>query len=442
MFYNIRLRKGAGAYEQGGRMKVGIVGAGIGGLALALQLHRRGIDCVVWEAAVQLRPLGVGINLLPHAVRELTELGLQSRLADIAIETASLAYYNQFGQAIWHEPRGRAAGYEWPQFSIHRGELQMLLAAVAQERLGPEAIRTGWRAEGFAPAERGATVKLKQRASVKDGQVIPEKTIDETVDVLVAADGIHSALRRQMYADERDPLRFGGRMLWRAVTEAGPYLDGRTMFMAGHQDQKFVAYPISETARQRGRSLINWIAELRVAPESMHNDWNRVVPKSLFEHAFESWKWRWIDIPALIDGAEAVYEFPMVDKDPLPRWVSGRTVLMGDAAHPMYPIGSNGSAQAILDSRCLADALEQAHLGRITPENALLEYEADRLPKTAGIVLRNRLNGPEQVMQLAHERAPQGFTDIHAVVPHDELEEISLRYKRLAGFDKQSLGKA
>jgi 2-polyprenyl-6-methoxyphenol hydroxylase-like FAD-dependent oxidoreductase len=406
-------------------MKVGIVGAGLGGLSLALMLHQRGIECEVWEAAADLKPLGVGINLLPHAVRELTEIGLLDRLADMGVETSQLAYYNRLGQPIWCEPRGRAAGYAWPQFSIHRGEFQMLLAEVARERLGDRALQLGWRAESFQDDGDGAVVALRGR----DGTVHHAR-----FDVLVAADGIHSALRRQMHP-ERDPLQFSGRMLWRAVSEAEPYLDGRSMFMAGHQDQKFVAYPISEPLRRRGRSLINWIAELRVAPERMHNDWNRQVPKSLFDSRFADWRWGWIDIPALIASAEAVYEFPMVDKDPLPRWVSGRTVLLGDAAHPMYPIGSNGSAQAILDARYLADRLQAAS----NPTQALLEYEAERLPRTAGIVLRNRLNGPEQVMQMAHERAPEGFADVHDVIPARELEDISMHYKRLAGFDPQSL---
>lgn len=410
-------------------MKVGIVGAGIGGLTLALMLHQRGIECELYEAAAELRPLGVGINLLPHAVRELTEVGLQSALAELGVETSSLSYYNRLGQRIWHEPRGRAAGYEWPQFSIHRGEFHMLLARVAAERLGAGALHLGFKAESFAHDGDGAIVTLRTRTG---------ETVQRRADVLVASDGIHSAVRRQMHAPDRDPLQFSGRMLWRAVSEAEPYLDGRSMFMAGHQDQKFVAYPISEPLRRKGRSLINWIAELRVSPESMHNDWNREVPKSLFDHAFADWKWGWIDIPALIDTAEAVYEFPMVDKDPLPRWVSGRVALLGDAAHPMYPIGSNGSAQAILDARCMADRLKFAS----SPTQALLEYEAERLPKTAAIVLRNRLNGPEQVMQIAHERAPGGFADIETVIPAAELADISLHYKRLAGFDPQSLSQS
>lgn len=406
-------------------MKVGIVGAGLGGLTLALMLHQRGIECEVWESAGELRPLGVGINLLPHAVRELTEIGLLDELAAMGVETSRLAYYNRFGQPIWEEPRGRAAGYAWPQFSIHRGEFQMLLAATARARIGEGALHLGCRAEAFEDDGDGAIVVLRGRDGAEQRR---------RVDVLVAADGIHSAIRRQMHP-LRDPLQFSGRMLWRAVSEAEPYLDGQSMFMAGHQDQKFVAYPISEPVRRRGRSLINWIAELRVAPERMHNDWNRQVPKSLFDAQFADWRWGWVDVPALIASAEAVFEFPMVDKDPLPRWVSGRTVLLGDAAHPMYPIGSNGSAQAILDARFLADRLH----GAPNATQALLEYEAERLPRTAGIVLRNRLNGPEQVMQMAHERAPQGFSDVHDVIPARELADISLHYKRLAGFDPQSL---
>lgn len=406
-------------------MNVGIVGAGIGGLSLALMLARRGIACEIYEAAETLKPLGVGINLLPHAMREMADLGLQPRIAELGVETSGLSYFNRFGQPIWHEPRGLAAGYAWPQYSIHRGEFQMLLAHAAREQLGDGALFLGERAEGYEDDGDGSVVLLRNR----DGTVSQRR-----VDVLVAADGIHSALRRQMHP-VHDPLQFSGRMLWRAVTEADPYLDGQSMFMAGHQDQKFVAYPISEPLRRRGRTLVNWIAELRVSPEAMHNDWNREVPKSLFDHAFADWRWGWIDIPALIAAAEAVYEFPMVDKDPLPRWVSGRTVLLGDAAHPMYPIGSNGSAQAILDARCLADRLQAAP----NPQQALLEYEAERLPKTAGIVLRNRLNGPEQVMQIAHERAPQGFENIHDVIPATELADISMHYKRLAGFDPQSL---
>lgn len=408
-------------------MKIVIAGAGIGGLTLALMLHEKGIDVEIYEAVGEIKPLGVGINLLPHASKQLCDLGLEEHLAQSGIETSTLAYFNKFGQEIWREPRGRAAGYDYPQFSIHRGDLQLMLLDAAMSRLGPSKIHAG---HSFASFTQVADKVVATFARREDGSEVQIEA-----DILVGADGIHSAVRRFLYPQGDEP-RFSGRMLWRAVTEAEPYLDGRTMFMAGHQDQKFVCYPISEPLRKKGRSLINWIAELRVPNgELPKTDWNRKVDKSVFSKPFDNWKWDWIDIPAMIEGAEVVYEFPLVDRDPLPRWTFERVTLLGDAAHPMYPIGSNGSAQAILDARYLTDCLT----GDADLSTALREYEAERLPRTAGIVLRNRLNGPEQVMQIAEERAPNGFANINDVIPREQLEAISLRYKRLAGFDKDSV---
>jgi 5-methylphenazine-1-carboxylate 1-monooxygenase len=408
-------------------MQVAIAGAGIGGLVLALMLHKRGIGVDVFEAVSELKPLGVGINLLPHAVKELTELGLHEQLAAIAIETSSLSYYNKFGQRIWHEPRGKAAGYDWPQFSIHRGELQMLLHKTAVQTLGAGHVHVGHSFESFTQDSHRVTAKFRNRR---------DNSLTETLcDVLVGADGIHSVVRKFLYPTN-DHLNYSQRMLWRAVTEAGPFLDGRSMFMAGHQDQKFVAYPISEPLRQQNRSLINWIAELRVPGDApTRSDWAKQVDKNVFAQQFADWQWNWINIPEIIGHAKAIYEYLMVDRNPLPQWTFGRVTLLGDAAHAMFPIGSNGSAQAIVDARYLADCLVNIK----DTHYALREYEADRLPKTTGIVLRNRMNGPEQVMQMAEERAPQGFKEIGQVIAHNELEEISLRYKRLAGFDKQSL---
>lgn len=408
-------------------MKVAIAGAGIGGLTLGMMLHERGIEVDIHEAVNTIKPLGVGINLLPHASRHLCELGLEECLIKSGIETSTLAYFNKFGQEIWREPRGRAAGYETPQISIHRGELQMMLLEKAKERLGADHIHQGHAFKSFDLVADKVVSTFERRADNTEIQI--------ESDVLVGADGIHSSVRKFLYPTGDEP-RFSGRMLWRAVTEGEPYMDGRSMFMAGHQDQKFVCYPISEAARKEGRSLINWIAELRVpSAELPKTDWNRKVDKSVFCNAFSDWKWGWIDIPAVIDSAREIFEFPLVDRDPLPRWSFQRVTLLGDAAHPMYPIGSNGSAQAILDARYLADCLtEEADI-----LYALREYEAERLPRTTGIVLRNRMNGPEQVMQMAHERAPQGFSDVHDVISQETLEQISLRYKRLAGFDKDTL---
>jgi 2-polyprenyl-6-methoxyphenol hydroxylase-like FAD-dependent oxidoreductase len=415
-------------------MKITIAGAGIGGLALALMLHKRGIDVELWEAVQDIKPLGVGINLLPHAVKELTELGLEDTLAEIGIKTSQLAYYNRHGQQIWIEPRGRAAGYDWPQFSIHRGALQVALLRAASERLGPQRVHVGHAFESFEQDAQGVVARMRRRS---DGTLVETRG-----SMLVGADGIHSALRRLLHPVGDEP-RFSGRMLWRAITESQPFMDGRSMFMAGYQDQKFVAYPISEPLRRQGRSLINWIAELRVPDGTPPaTDWNKKVDKSVFAPAFANWKWDWIDIPALIEGAATIYEFPLVDRDPLPRWTVGRVTLLGDAAHPMYPIGSNGSAQAILDARYLADCIADCAARGGDLLYALKEYEAERLPRTAGIVLRNRLNGPEQVMQIAEERAPGGFANIDDVIPFAERDEISQRYKRLAGFDRQSLAAA
>jgi 2-polyprenyl-6-methoxyphenol hydroxylase-like FAD-dependent oxidoreductase len=412
-------------------MRVLIAGGGIAGLVAALALHRKGIDCTVFESVPEIRALGVGINLLPHAVKVLTELDLADALGEVAIRTAELAYFNKLGQRIWSEPRGLAAGYAWPQFSIHRGRLQMVLLDAVQVRLGREHVRTGHHLSDFT--DLGDRV-----AATFTGEADGTKVATESGDALVGADGIHSVVRRRFYPAEGVP-RFSGRILWRATTESAPFLGGRTMIMAGHQNQKFVCYPICPDALARGRSLTNWIAEFYVGGDEppMRRDWNRRADKASFAPLFRSWRFDWLDVPALIDGAVEVFEYPLVDRDPLPRWSFGRISMLGDAAHPMFPIGSNGASQAILDAQALADALAAER----NVETALTAYDWARRPPTGQIVLSNRQNGPEQVMQIAEERAPNGFTDIDAVVPLAEREAIAARYKQVAGFDKQSLGR-
>jgi 5-methylphenazine-1-carboxylate 1-monooxygenase len=411
------------------KLKILIAGAGPAGLTVALHLHRRGFDVTVFESVSELRPLGVGFNLLPHAVRELSILGLAEELAAISIPTAELSYHNKFGQLIWREPRGLNAGYRWPQYSVHRGRLQMLLLETAQERLGKAKIRTGHHLDSFVQDGTGVTARFVDRAT---GQPAG----DARGDVLIGADGIHSLVRRVFYPKEGSPP-FSGQMLWRAITEARPFLSGRSMIMAGHADQKFVAYPICPDAAARGSSLINWVAELRVGGDQapIPRDWNRIADKARFAPRFNHWRFDWLDIPALIAGAKVVYEFPMVDRDPVPRWSHGRVTLLGDAAHPMYPIGSNGASQGILDAGALAEALSTEP----DPVAALQRYEAARLEPTAKVVQTNRRQGPELAMQLAEERAPQGFTDVATVFAPNELEEISSRYKKIAGFNPEQL---
>ncbi len=410
-------------------MTILIAGGGIAGLTAALSLHQIGVPCRVFETVSSPRPLGVGINVLPHAVRELTELGLQPVLADAGIATAELAYYSKLGQRIWAEPRGRDAGYNWPQYSIHRGLLQMMLLEAARERLGAHNILTGYHLAGWNETATGVTAHFIDK---RTGARLP----DETGTLLIGADGIHSAVRAALYPDEGPPL-WNGAILWRGTTRAVPFLTGRSMIMAGHEFQKFVAYPIAKAAERQGEAVINWIAERKFQPGHgwRREDWNRPGNLADFLPQFASWRFDWLDVPGVIQAANACFEYPMVDRDPLDRWTFGRVGLIGDAAHPMYPIGSNGASQGILDARVLVREIRKAGP---TPD-ALLAYEAERRPITAKIIQANRGNGPEQVMQLVEQRAPDGFASIEDVLTAQELEGIAANYKKIAGFDRDAL---
>lgn len=399
-------------------MKAIIIGAGIGGLTTALSLQAAGIDVELYEAAPELRAVGVGINLLPHAVRELSELGLADDLTAAGVATEALVYANRHGQEIWREPRGRAAGYNWPQVSIHRGTLLSVLQTAVRDRLGDGVIRTGHRA-----------------VSSDAGSLAFANGAQASGDVIIAADGIHSTLRARHYPQEGPPI-WNRRVLWRGITEAPAYLGGRTMVMAGHGDQKFVCYPI-DPAASPGRSLINWIAELRF-PEGAdwrREDWNRPGDTADFLPRFESWDFGWLDVPSIIRDASQIFEYPMVDRDPVDQWTFGTTALLGDAAHPMYPIGSNGASQAVLDARVLAFQLAT----RSTVAAALAAYEAERRPPTTRLVLANRGEGPERVLNLAEARAPDGFAQVTDVISRTELETIADGYKQIAGFDREAL---
>jgi 2-polyprenyl-6-methoxyphenol hydroxylase-like FAD-dependent oxidoreductase len=402
-------------------MRIVIAGGGIGGLVAALALHEAGIDAEVFEQSAEIRPLGVGINVLPHAMRELTELGLQERVCAAGVVTQELAYANRFGHLIWAEPRGRHAGYAWPQVSIHRGRLHLLLLDAARERLGDARIHLGARLAGFAQDEAGVTARFEDGRSARG-------------EVLVAADGIHSATRAHFFADEGPP-KWNGAILWRATSIAAPFRTGATMAVIGNRDQKFVTYPIA--ALPDGRLLTNWIAERRVDPSTpwKREDWNRPGRIDDFLPWFTDWRFDWLDVPALIRGAEAVFEFPMVDRDALPRWTQGRVTLLGDAAHPLYPIGSNGASQAILDARTLALMLATHDDAR----EALLAYEAARRPATAALLEATRGDGPDMVLDIAEARAPDGFAEIETVMPLAERAGIAAHYKRLAGFEPATL---
>lgn len=406
-------------------MKIVIVGAGIGGLATALSLKQAGFEEItVYERAPELRPLGVGINLLPHAVRELTELGLRGRLSPLGTAPQALQYYNRFGQLIWSEPRGTAAGYRWPQFSVHRGQLQMMLAEAVVESCGPDILRLGHRLDGVESG--GGRVRA---VFDHDGE-----SVVEDADVLIGADGIHSAVRRAFHPDEGAPI-WNGLTLWRGTARVPGFLDGRTMIMAGDDQLKFVAYPLSEIGDD-GAMTVNFIAEQRTDGSRKETaDWNRAVSIAPVADLFREWSFDWLDVPSVIASADEILEYPMVDRDPLDRWTRGRITLLGDAAHAMYPNGSNGASQAILDARTLAYHLATAP----TTDAALSRYEADRRPPTTALIGANRRQGPEQVMVIARERAPHGFDQVHDVIPESELRAIASEYKKAAGFDPEIL---
>jgi 2-polyprenyl-6-methoxyphenol hydroxylase-like FAD-dependent oxidoreductase len=411
-------------------MQVAIVGGGIGGLTLGLMLHARGIGCRIYEASREIRELGVGINVLPHAIAELSALGLLARLDEVAIRTRELIYANRFGQEIWREPRGVDAGYEVPQFSIHRGRLQGVLRDAVVERLGRAAICTGHSFTAFTQEEGCVKARFKKIAQ-------GSRTIVSS-DVLVGCDGIHSAVRRQLYPDEAG-LKWNGVLMWRGATLSPGFLDGRTMIVAGGFNNKLVLYPIAP--RKGGKQLVNWVVTYRMGdgsdPPPRREDWNRQGELDELMPHVARFSTPHVDLPRLVKGAPAFYEYPMADRDPLPRWTHGRVTLLGDAAHPMYPVGSNGASQAILDARCLADLLTSSEHARV----ALAAYEADRLPKTAEIVRNNRKGGPEGVIDEVERRAPDGFDDIDDVLSRAEREAIVKGYAQLAGFSKEQVNR-
>jgi 5-methylphenazine-1-carboxylate 1-monooxygenase len=407
-------------------MKVIVVGGGIGGLSLALSLHQAGIAVRVYEAVDDPIPIGVGINLQPTAVRELTELGLGDALAQIAIAPQRLSYFNKLGQLIWSEARGLSAGYKWPQYSIHRGRLQSLLLHAARERIGEDNVRSGLRLASFEQSRNRVLATFRHRASAG--------LVQDDADILVGADGIHSAVRRHLYSQEGEP-QFAGQVLWRAAVETEPFLDGRTIIIAGHFNQRVIAYPIAP-GRNQGRLVTNWICQLRVEDHPRpREDWNRKVRHQRVLAAFDGWRFGWFDLPELIRRSPKIYEFPLVDRDPLPAWTFGRVTLLGDAAHPMQPIGAQAGTQAIIDARLLTAAL----LTAIDPLDALERYDAERRPAMNEIALRIRRLGPEAALQIVEERAPNGFERSDDVISERDIKAIVASFTAAAGLDVENV---
>ena len=410
-------------------MTVLIAGAGIAGLTMGLTLHQIGVKFRIYESAHEIKPLGVGINIQPNAVRELFELGLEGALERIGVRTREYGFFTKTGLEIWTEPRGLLAGYRWPQYCLHRGKLQMELLTALLERAGPDAVVTSHKALGYQ--NRGDKVVL----------LLESNGVNTSVegDLLLAADGINSAIRAQMYPAEGKPI-WNGAVLWRAISRGSPFRTGASMILAGHDSVRFVAYPITASDPDTGHVDINWIAEIREDPEEGWKpaDYNVAADINHFLHTFENWNFGWLDCPQLIQSATTVFEYPMIDRDPLPRWTDGGVTLIGDAAHPAYPVGSNGASQAIVDARLIGSQLQLAGLS----PKALLAYENRVRPQMTTVVEANRTGGgPDGVMQLVEERCEGTFNDINDVISHEELASHAEAYKKMSGFAVDELNR-
>jgi 5-methylphenazine-1-carboxylate 1-monooxygenase len=397
-------------------MKVAIVGGGICGLSLALNLKQRGIEACVYERAAEIKELGVGITLLPHAMREFAALGLDQELLAAGIENRESCFFNRFGQLIYKEPRGKFGGYRFPEVGIHRGRLHMILYEALRRQMGVATVVTGHDCTGVEQDDSGVTIHFRGREPVRAA-------------VAIACDGINSALRKQFYSD--DKVAFAGINTWRGVTRRKPILGGRTYMRVGSiLTGKMVIYPIVDRADADGNQIINWMAEIK-RDTFEQNEWNKPGNLADFYELYKNWRFDWLDVAAMIRSADQILEYPMVDKDPVARWSFGRVALAGDAAHPMYPRGSNGAAQSAIDARVLADALR----GHADPRDALKAYEDARAEPAAKIVRTNREHPPDfiniRVEQLVGDKP---FDDLDKYISQDELRALSENYKRIAGF--------
>ena len=407
--------------------RIAIVGGGVVGLSLALALHQKGIACQVYEAVPQVKELGVGITLLPHAMRELAALGLQPQLEAVGIENAESVFFNRYGQYIYREPRGRHAGYAQPELGLHRGKLHRILYEAALERLGPAALHTDHRCTGVEQTDGGAILHFESSTTHARLPSVP-------CDIVLACDGVNSAVRRQFYPFEQ--MAFAGINTWRGVTVHKPILSGKSYMRIGSiETGKMVIYPIVDNVDGKGNQLINWVAEIR-REGATKNDWNKTGRAQDFVDIFKDWRYDWLDVPALINGAEQILEYPMVDKDPVNRWTFGRVTLLGDAAHPMYPRGSNGAAQGLVDVRTLVDQL----LAHSDPLAALLAYESLRVEPTAQVVRSNRSVPPDLInIKVDELSGGKPFGHIDDLISQDALRAISDNYKQIAGFTLTAL---
>lgn len=412
--------------------RVLIAGGGIGGLAMALTLNQIGVPFTVFEAVRSLAPLGVGINIQPNAVRELYDLGIDADDLDaVGVPSKEWALVGLNGNDIYSEPRGLAAGYKWPQYSVHRGELHMLLYRKLVERAGPDCVKLHHRVTGYEMEAGGSVAAVVKRS---DGREIKERGA-----LLIAADGIHSDIRAQMHPDQ-PPINWGGAIMWRGTTTGKPIRTGSSFVGLGTHRHRMVFYPISPVDPDTGLATINWIAERTVDNSEgwKNSGWFRPVEVGEFIAHFKDWRYDWLDVPDMLGRADIAYENPMIDRDPVPTWQDRSVVLIGDAAHAMYPTGSNGASQAIMDARVMGAMM----LRHGVNEGAFAAFDEKLCGPISELILRNRGAGPFGLLNLVNDRCGGAFQSIDDVIPADERNAFMAKYKQAAGFAIEQLNVA
>ncbi|WP_156469142.1 FAD-dependent monooxygenase [Cephaloticoccus primus] len=367
--------------------KIVIAGAGIGGLTTALSLHKAGFTNIeIIESARELKPLGLGINILPEAVGVLYRLGLMQQLRKTGIATAEFHYMDQTGNLIWSQRCGLGAGKAYPQYSIHRGELQMLLFSVVNQRLGSQAIKLGTCLEHIEQTAKQVTLHCRNRED--------DDTFQASADLLIGADGIHSTVCSTLHP-HAPSINWSPFTIWRGITLMDTFLDGQTMILT-HDPKwtRLATYAISKRHADSGKALVNWLCLVPHATLRANNISDGNTSGSLGDVLpyVAHWNLDWLDVTNLLSNSQLILQYPMVDRDPLPFWSKGRVTLLGDAAHPMYPTASNGASQAIVDAAVLSSSLARTN----DLSTALAEYEHKRRDASYGIVLANRKREREE----------------------------------------------
>lgn len=401
-----------------------IIGAGPAGLAAALRLHQQGFRPRLFEAVAEIKPLGVGVDIKPYAVREITELGLYDAFVDISVEAKESIFYTGHGQQIFAEQCGRHMGYDHDQRFVHRGRLQMMLYKAVQERLGQDAITLGCRCSGIEQDENGVTVHF-------DNHLNPDAPQSVYADVVIGVDGIRSVIRSKLLP-ESARSHFSGLTLYRGVTVMPPFKTGGSILHIGDPIRQgtLIVYPIQDNVDGNGNQLVNWVIEQNEKPQS-EEDWNQKTGVKEIEHVFDDCKLDFLDVSEMIRNASECYLFPLIDHDPLPQWSFGRITLLGDAAHAMYPRGGNSVCQAFVDARVIAEKLASV----ADPVEALRAYENERREKVNWLVVASRGEGPEVVRRIVEERSGgKPFEDIEAIFPHEEALSIFSEYHAKAGM--------